>query len=67
MVNTHVAHDCRIGNHVIATNNAMLAGHVVVGDRAYLSGGVGVHQFCRIGSLAMVGGQAHIVKDVPPL
>ncbi len=66
MVNTHVAHDCQIGNHVIATNNAMLAGHVVVGDRAYLSGGVGVHQFCRIGALAMVGGQAHIVKDVPP-
>ncbi len=66
MVNTHVAHDCRIGNHVIATNNVMLAGHVVVGDRAYLSGGVGVHQFCRIGPLAMVGGQAHIVKDVPP-
>ena len=39
MVNAHVAHDCRLGNHVIVTNNVMLAGHVTVGDRAYLSGG----------------------------
>lgn len=66
MINTHIAHDCRIGNHVIAANNTMLAGHVTVGDRANLSGAVAVHQYCRIGSLAMVGGQAHIVKDVPP-
>jgi len=44
----------------------MLAGHVTVEDRAYLSGAVGVHQFCRIGTLAMVGGQGHINKDVPP-
>jgi len=66
MVNTHVAHDCRVGNHTIFANNAMLAGHVTVGDRAYLSGAAAVHQFCRIGTLAMVGGQSHIVKDVPP-
>jgi len=66
MVNTHVAHDCHLGNSVIVTNNALLAGHVVVGDRAYISGAVAVHQFCRIGTLAMVGGQAHIVQDVPP-
>ena len=66
MVNVHIAHDCRLGNHTIFTNNAMLAGHVTVDDRAYISGAVAVHQFCRIGSLAMVGGQAHIVKDVPP-
>ncbi|MCE5302379.1 MAG: acyl-ACP--UDP-N-acetylglucosamine O-acyltransferase [Planctomycetaceae bacterium] len=66
MVNAHVAHDCRIGNHVIVTNNAMLAGHVHVDDRAYVSGAVGVHQFCRVGTLAMVGGQAHLVQDVPP-
>jgi UDP-N-acetylglucosamine acyltransferase len=44
----------------------MLAGHVTVDDRAYVSGAVGVHQFCRIGRQAMVGGQAHVVKDVPP-
>jgi UDP-N-acetylglucosamine acyltransferase len=66
MVNVHIAHDCRLANHTIFANNAMLAGHVTVGDRAYVSGAVAVHQFCRIGSLAMVGGQAHIVKDVPP-
>ncbi len=66
MANAHVAHDCRLGNHTILTNNAMLAGHVIVGDRAYVSGAVGVHQFCRIGTFAMVGGQAHINRDVPP-
>ena len=66
MVNVHVAHDCRVGNHTIFANNVMLAGHVTVGDKAYLSGAVAVHQFCRIGSMAMVGGQSHITKDVPP-
>ena len=66
MVNVHIAHDCRIADGVIMANNVMLAGHVSVGARAFISGAVGVHQFCRIGSLAMVGGQAHIVKDVPP-
>jgi UDP-N-acetylglucosamine acyltransferase len=66
MVNTHVAHDCHLGNNVIVTNNAMLAGHVRVDDRAYISGAAGVHQFCRVGTLAMVGGQAHMVQDVPP-
>ena len=59
-------HDCTLGNHVIVTNNALLGGHVTVEDRAYISGAVAVHQFCRVGTLAMVGGQAHIVKDVPP-
>ena len=66
MVNAHIAHDCRIGNHTIITNNVLLAGHVSVDDYAYLSGAVAVHQFCRIGSHCMVGGQAHVKKDVPP-
>lgn len=66
MVGVHFAHDCRIGNNTIFTNNAGLAGHVEVQDRAYVSGQVGVHQYCRIGRLAMVGGQAHVVKDIPP-
>jgi len=66
MVNVHIAHDCRVGNNTIFANNVMLAGHVTVADRAYLSGAVAVHQFCRIGAYAMVGGQAHINKDVPP-
>jgi UDP-N-acetylglucosamine acyltransferase len=66
MVNAHIGHDCRIGSNAIITNNAMIAGHVVVDDRAYISGAVGIHQFCHIGKLAMVGGQAHINRDVLP-
>jgi UDP-N-acetylglucosamine acyltransferase len=66
MINAHIAHDCHVGNNTIFANNVMLAGHVVVEDRAFVSGAVAVHQFCRIGRLAMVGGQARVVKDVPP-
>ncbi|MCS7304706.1 MAG: acyl-ACP--UDP-N-acetylglucosamine O-acyltransferase [Thermoguttaceae bacterium] len=66
MVNVHVAHDCQLGSHIVVANNTMLAGHIEVADRAYLSGAVAVHQFCRIGAYAMVGGQAHINQDVPP-
>ena len=66
MVNAHVAHDCVVGNHVIITNNVMLGGFVRVEDHANISGGVAVHQFCRIGMFAMVGGLSHIVQDVLP-
>jgi UDP-N-acetylglucosamine acyltransferase len=66
MVGAHVAHDCALGNNVILTNNSMLGGHVAIADRAYVSGGVAVHQFCRIGRLAMVGGLARVRQDVPP-
>jgi UDP-N-acetylglucosamine acyltransferase len=66
MINAHVAHNCRIGNNTILVGNTMLAGYVIVEDRACVGGGAAVHQFCRIGSLAMVGGQAHVVQDVPP-
>ena len=66
MVGVHIAHDCRLANHTIITNNALIGGHVTVGDRAYLSGATAIHQFCRIGPLAMVGGQAHVTRDVPP-
>lgn len=66
MVNAHFAHDCVIGSHTICANNVMLGGHVTVDDRAYISGGVAVHQFSRIGKFAMVGGQAHVVRDIPP-
>lgn len=66
MVGVHVAHDCTVGNNTIIVNNAMLAGHVVVEDRAYISGGVAIHQFCRVGKLAMVGGLAKVTQDVPP-
>jgi UDP-N-acetylglucosamine acyltransferase len=66
MVNAHVGHDCQISDRVILVNNSMVAGHVIIGDRAYISGGVGIHQFCRIGRCAMVGGTALIVQDVLP-
>jgi UDP-N-acetylglucosamine acyltransferase len=66
MVGVHVAHDCRVGSHTIFANNSMLAGHVAVEDRAYISGGVAVHQFCRVGGYSMLGGLSRVVKDVPP-
>jgi len=66
MVNAHVAHDCQLADGVILTNNVMLAGHVEIESKAYLAGGAAVHQFCRIGRLAMVGGLARVRQDVPP-
>lgn len=66
MVASHVAHDCLVADRVVLTNNVMLAGHVTVGERAYLGGGVAVHQFCRVGRLAMIGGCARVAQDVPP-
>jgi UDP-N-acetylglucosamine acyltransferase len=66
MAYTHVAHDNRIADGVILANNVMLAGHVELGDRAFLGGGAGVHQFCRVGRLAMVGGNAKVVQDCLP-
>ncbi len=66
MAGAHIAHDCRVGSHTIFANNSLLAGHVEVEDRAYVSGSVAVHQFCRVGGYAMVGGLARVVKDVPP-
>jgi UDP-N-acetylglucosamine acyltransferase len=66
MTNTHIGHDARIGNHCILVNNVMIAGHVVIEDRAFMAGACGVHQFNRVGKLAMVGGMAKIKRDVPP-
>lgn len=66
MAASHVGHNCRIGNNVIIANCALLAGHVDVGDYAFISGNVVVHQFCRIGALSMIGGFTGINKDVPP-
>lgn len=62
----HVAHDCRLGDHIIMSNVATLAGHVVVGDRAVIGGLAAVHQFCRIGALSIIGGCSKVVQDVPP-
>jgi len=66
MAGAHVAHDCRLGNRIIIANNVALAGYVEIEDRAFLSGGVVVHQFCRIGILAMIGGNSKIVQDCLP-
>lgn len=66
MVNSHVAHNCRIGDHVILVNGALLGGHVEVRNRAIISGNCLVHQFVRIGELAMMRGGSRATKDVPP-
>ena len=66
MAYAHVAHDCRIGNDTIFGNNATLGGHVFVDDFATISAGSGVHQFCRIGRHAFVGGYSVVTKDALP-
>ncbi len=66
MAYIHIAHDCRIGSHVIFSNNASLAGHAHVGDYVILSGFTLVHQFCAIGDYAFTGMGSAISKDVPP-
>jgi UDP-N-acetylglucosamine acyltransferase len=66
MANAHVAHDCRLGNRIILTNNVMLGGHVHVQDAASLSGGVGVHHFVSIGRCAFVAPLSRVLHDVPP-
>ena len=66
MVNVHVAHDCILGSGIVVANNTSFAGHVLVEDRAVISAEVAVHQFCRIGSFAMVGGKTRVTKDIPP-
>lgn len=66
MANAHIAHDCKVGNGVIMAGGSMLGGHVQVDDNAFISGALGVHQFVRIGTMAMVGGLSRVTLDVPP-
>lgn len=66
MAQAHIAHDCRLGNEIIMANAATLAGHVEIADRANIGAYSGVHQFCRIGLEAFVGGYSVIVKDALP-
>ncbi len=66
MAYVHVAHDCQIADNVILANAATLAGHVEVGDSAFISGLVAIHQFCRIGTFSYIGGVSGIGLDVPP-
>jgi len=66
MNNSHVAHDCVVGNKTIFANNVAIGGHVEIGDNVFMGGAVVVHQFCRIGSYAIVQGTTGLNKDVIP-
>ena len=66
MLGSHVAHDCQVGNDTVFANNATLAGHVTIGDFAFLGGLSAVQQFCRVGQHAMIGGLTGVEHDVIP-
>ena len=66
MIQSHVAHNCELGSYIVLAGGALLAGHVTVEDRAIISGNCVVHQFCRIGRLAMMRGLSRTSRDVPP-
>lgn len=66
MANSHIGHDCMIGDHCIIGFNVGMAGEVIVSDWANISGLTGIHQFSKIGAHAMIGGLSKVVKDVPP-
>ncbi len=66
MAYTHIAHDCIVGDNVVMSNNATLAGHIEIGDNATVGGLVAIHQFVRIGEYAFIGGKSAVVKDIPP-
>jgi UDP-N-acetylglucosamine acyltransferase len=66
MAYSHIAHDCVLGNSIIMSNAATLAGHIEIGDHAIIGGLVAIHQFVRVGAYAFIGGKSAIVKDIPP-
>lgn len=66
LTHVHIAHDCQLGNHIIMSGFAGLAGHVVIEDHVVLGGYVAVHQFCRIGKFSMVGGCSKLRQDLAP-
>ncbi len=66
MAYVHVAHDCRLGNHLIMANAASLAGHITIGDHAIIGGLTGIHQHVRVGAYSMVGGCCALGQDLPP-
>jgi UDP-N-acetylglucosamine acyltransferase len=66
MAYCHVAHDCQIGNHVVMANGATLGGHILIEDHAILGGLAAIHQFCRIGTHAILSGLTGVSQDVPP-
>ena len=66
MVSSHVAHDCAIGDNVVAVNNVAIGGHVQIDDNAIIGGNSAIHQFIRIGKFAMIGGICAVIRDVIP-
>ena len=66
MTSGHIAHNCKIGNETVICSCALVAGYVEVEDQAFISGGVVIHQFSKIGRLAMIGGNTRVNSDVPP-
>ncbi len=66
MTSGHIAHNCRIGNQTVIASCALVAGYVEVEDQAFISGGVVIHQYSKIGRLAMIGGNTRVNSDVPP-
>jgi UDP-N-acetylglucosamine acyltransferase len=66
MVNSHLGHDVKLGNHCMIVNGVLVGGHVHIGDRVLLGGGCGIHQFCRVGRLSIISGCNGITQDLPP-
>lgn len=66
MAFSHLAHDCKLSNGIVICNGSLIAGHVEIHDKAFISGNVAVHQFTRIGRLSMVGGLSRVNQDIPP-
>lgn len=66
MACSHVAHDCRLGSHIVMANSTLLGGHVHVHNNATISGSVGVHHFATIGAYSFVSGLSRVLHDVPP-
>lgn len=66
MIMAHIPHNCKIGNNVTIINFAGICGHVILEDNCVVSGLSGIHQYCRVGKFAMIGGQSKVIKDVPP-
>jgi UDP-N-acetylglucosamine acyltransferase len=66
MAYSHVAHDCQIGNQVVMANGATLAGHILIEDFAIIGGLTAIHQFCRVGTYAIIGGVSGVLMDIPP-
>ena len=66
MVYCHIAHDCNLGNNIVLANNVQVGGHVTIEDNAIIGGSCAIHQFSRIGQLAMIGGMTGVLSDVIP-